>query len=199
MDDSGTDTLLEVEDLRKHYPISRGMFKRVAGLIKAVDGVSFDIRRGETLALVGESGCGKTTTGRCIMHAIDPTSGSVRFRAEDEMVELATRSGSELREIWKHMGMIFQDPYSSLNPRMTVLQTVGEPFVDQDDSGILMEQEHLLAAIDPPRPVIFRSNHASNCLALAGNLPRDRDRLLAEIAAASTDIAPLRPWFLRGR
>ncbi len=84
-----------------------------------------------------------------------------------------------------------------LRPRF--LEKFGEPFVDQDDAGILMEQEHLLAAIDPPRPVIFRSNHASNCLALAGNLPRDRNRLLAEIAAARTGIAPLRPWFLRGR
>ncbi|TVR55118.1 MAG: ABC transporter ATP-binding protein [Spirochaetaceae bacterium] len=124
------DTLLEVTDLCKHYVLTRGVFKRAVGIVKAVDGVSFSVKRGEILALVGESGCGKTTTGRCVMRAVEPTSGSIRFRIDEEMVEMTDLSTGELREAWKAMGMVFQDPYSSLNPRMNILETVGEPFHD---------------------------------------------------------------------
>jgi oligopeptide transport system ATP-binding protein len=121
--DPGTDALLEVRDLVKHYPVSAGLFGRSLGVVRAVDGVSFTIRRGETLGLVGESGCGKTTTGRCILQLERATSGSVRFEGQ----ELTTLGPQALRSVRRRMQVIFQDPYSSLNPRMTVSQIVGEP------------------------------------------------------------------------
>jgi len=115
--------LLEVRDLVKHFPIGGGLFGRSRAVIRAVDGVSFAIRRGETLGLVGESGCGKTTTGRCILQLERPTSGEVIFDGRD-----LTRLGdAELRPLRRRIQVIFQDPYSSLNPRMTIGQIVGEP------------------------------------------------------------------------
>src|SRR5262249_46956280 len=116
-------TLLEVKDLVKHYPVSAGFFGREVGVVRAVDGVSFTIRQGETLGLVGESGCGKTTTGRCILQLERPTSGSIRFEGQ----ELTTLGPEALRPVRRRMQVIFQDPYSSLNPRMTVGQIVEEP------------------------------------------------------------------------
>jgi oligopeptide transport system ATP-binding protein len=115
--------LLEVRDLVKHFPVGGGLFGRPRGLIRAVDGVSFTIRRGETLGLVGESGCGKTTTGRCILQLERPTSGSVLYEGHD-LTRLDSRA---LRAIRRRVQVIFQDPYSSLNPRMTVGQIVDEP------------------------------------------------------------------------
>jgi len=124
------DFVIEVTDLQKYFPIVRGFLRRVIGYVKAVDGVSFKVRRGETLALVGESGCGKSTTGRCLMRAIDPSSGSILFRLDNqEAAELTHLDKQQLRHIQRHMGMVFQDPYSSLNPRMTILEIVGEPFI----------------------------------------------------------------------
>jgi peptide/nickel transport system ATP-binding protein len=120
--------LLEVRHLKKFYPIHRGLLRRRVGEIKAVDDVSFDVRPGETLALVGESGCGKTTTARCVLRAVDPTSGEVLFRAEDgSVVDVARAPRARLRPLRREMQMIFQDPFSSLNPRMTLLDIVGEP------------------------------------------------------------------------
>ena len=125
------DLLLEVQNLRKHFPIIRGFMRKTVGYVKAIDGVSFSVRRGETLALVGESGCGKTTTGRCIMRAIEPTSGKILFHKDpgEPPIDLNALARRELRYTQRFMGMIFQDPYSSLNPRMTVLEIVGEPFI----------------------------------------------------------------------
>jgi peptide/nickel transport system ATP-binding protein len=125
------DLLIEVRNLRKHFPITRGFIRRTVGYVKAVDDISFSVRRGETLALVGESGCGKTTTGRCIMRAIEPTAGTILFHKDrgEAPIDLNALSRSELRYTQRFMGMIFQDPYSSLNPRMTVLEIVGEPFI----------------------------------------------------------------------
>jgi peptide/nickel transport system ATP-binding protein len=120
--------LIEVRDLKVHFPLGKGMFKRSSATLKAVDGVSFAIRTGETLGLVGESGCGKTTTGRCIVRAIDPTAGSIRYTRESgQTVDLATLHGADLKPYRKEIRIVFQDPFSSLNPRMTVMQTVGEP------------------------------------------------------------------------
>jgi peptide/nickel transport system ATP-binding protein len=120
--------LLEVNNLKKHFPIRRGFFRKTVGNVRAVDGVSFFIRQGETLGLVGESGCGKTTTGRLILKAYDPTEGQIRFRQNGEMVDLAAiTSRKEMKAIRREMQIIFQDPFSSLNPRMTVLDIVGEP------------------------------------------------------------------------
>jgi oligopeptide/dipeptide ABC transporter ATP-binding protein len=114
--------LLQVRGLTKHFPIRSGLLQRVTGAVKAVDDVSFDVARGETLALVGESGCGKTTTGRALLRLIEPTRGSVHFDGTDVMA----LTGESLRRMRRHMQIVFQDPYGSLNPRMTVGEAVRE-------------------------------------------------------------------------
>lgn len=120
--------ILDVKDLKKHFPIKKGMFRRTVGHVKAVDGVSFFIREGETLGVVGESGCGKTTTGRCVIRLLDPTAGTVNFRnRKGDMVNLATLSRKEMKQIRTDIQIIFQDPFSSLDPRMSVLDIVSEP------------------------------------------------------------------------
>ena len=122
---TNNDVLLHVGDLFVHFPIYRGLIRRQIGAVRAVDGVSFDIKRGETLGLVGESGSGKSTTGRAILQLRRPTSGKVSFDGID-LVEL---KGEDLRKMRRKMQMIFQDPYASLNPRMTVGEIVGEPLL----------------------------------------------------------------------
>ena len=121
--ENGHEALLEIRDLKKYFPITRGVFQRHVGDIKAVDGVTFDIQQGETLGLVGESGCGKSTTGRTILQLYRPTAGEIYL----DGVNLAELKGSKLQQMRKRMQMIFQDPYASLNPRMTVGSIVGEP------------------------------------------------------------------------
>jgi oligopeptide transport system ATP-binding protein len=121
--DGMSETLLEVRDLVKHFPVSGGVLSKRTGNVRAVDGVSFDLHRGETLGLVGESGCGKTTTGRCILQLERPTAGSIRFQGE----ELTTLPPTAMRKLRRRMQVIFQDPYSSLNPRMTIGQIIEEP------------------------------------------------------------------------
>jgi peptide/nickel transport system ATP-binding protein len=123
--------LLSVRGLRKHFPVYGGGFRRkIVGEIKAVDDVSFELAPGEALGLVGESGSGKTTTARCILRAMSPTAGEVRFRLPDgRAVDLARLAERELKPVRQHAQMVFQDPYSSLNPRMTVREIVGEPLV----------------------------------------------------------------------
>jgi peptide/nickel transport system ATP-binding protein len=119
--------LLEVNNLKMHFPIMRGIFARVHGYVRAVDDVTFSIRQGETLGLVGESGCGKTTVGRCIVRGIQPSGGQMLYRREDNsVIDLATLVGEELRTYRRDIRMIFQDPYSSLNPRMTVFESISE-------------------------------------------------------------------------
>jgi len=118
----GIVNLLEVKNLKVHFPVKHGLFSRVKAHVKAVDDVSFAIQPGETLGLVGESGCGKTTLGRAIVKLVEPTAGSILFEGED----IAQLSGSELRKRRRGFQMIFQDPYGSLNPRMTVGQIIGE-------------------------------------------------------------------------
>jgi oligopeptide transport system ATP-binding protein len=117
--------LLQVTDLVKHFPIKTGLFSRTTGLVKAVDGVTFDVERGETLGLVGESGCGKSTTGRTIMRLLNATSGSVMFEDRDVL----KLSGSALKAFRRDVQIIFQDPYASLNPRMTIGEIVAEPLL----------------------------------------------------------------------
>jgi oligopeptide/dipeptide ABC transporter ATP-binding protein len=120
--------LIEVRDLYKHFPLTQGIvFQRQVGAVRAVDGVSFDIMEGETLGLVGESGCGKSTTARLITRLIEPTSGSIKFRGQD----IAHMSTKALKPYRREMQMIFQDPYSSLNPRKTVGSIIAEPFAIQ--------------------------------------------------------------------
>jgi oligopeptide transport system ATP-binding protein len=115
--------LLEVENLVKHFPVRAGVFSRIVGRIRAVDGVSFTLRRGETLGLVGESGCGKTTAGRCILRLIEPDAGRIVFNGR----ELCGLGASELRAARAALQIIFQDPYSALNPRMRVGEIIAEP------------------------------------------------------------------------
>jgi peptide/nickel transport system ATP-binding protein len=125
---NGTRPLLEVQDLTKHFPVTEGFWKRVTGHVRAVDGVGFQVFEGETLGLVGESGCGKTTLGRCIVRGIDATRGSVRYRlADGGEVDFLKLGGKDLRRRRKEIQMIFQDPHSSLDPRMTVYDIIAEP------------------------------------------------------------------------
>ena len=121
----GAEPLIEVRDLVKHFPMTQGIIlQRKVGAVQAVDGVSFDVLKGETLGLVGESGCGKSTTARLLMRLMDPTSGSIRFEGQ----EISGLKGQRLKQLRQDMQMIFQDPYSSLNPRKTVGTIIGEPF-----------------------------------------------------------------------
>jgi peptide/nickel transport system ATP-binding protein len=122
--------ILEVRDLKKHYPVYKGFLRRVVGQTKAVDGVSFAVPEGCTLGLVGESGCGKSTTGHCVMRGIQPTSGQVIFNHQElGPVDIAQADDEMLRKLRLNMQMVFQDPSSSLNPRMTLFQLVSEPLV----------------------------------------------------------------------
>lgn len=125
-----TEVLVSVRGLKKHFPIMKGVFRRQVGAVRAVDGVDFDIYRGETLGLVGESGCGKSTTGRVLLQLSRATEGSIEF----EGVELTTLKGEALRKIRPRAQMIFQDPHASLNPRMTVASIIGEPL--REHSGL---------------------------------------------------------------
>jgi peptide/nickel transport system ATP-binding protein len=121
--------LLEVRDLKKYFPIQRGLMRSVVGFVKAVDGVSFTIREGETVGLVGESGSGKTTTGRMILRASQPTDGQVLFRHNGSLIDLTPLSRRAMKPYRKELQVIFQDPFSSLDPRMTVFDIVSEPLV----------------------------------------------------------------------
>src|SRR5437588_754494 len=121
----GADPLVQVRGLVKHFPLTRGvLIQRKVGAVQAVDGVSLDVHRGETLGIVGETGCGKSTTARLIMRLLDPTAGEIRFDGQD----ITNLKGSRLKAIRREMQMIFQDPYSSLNPRKTIGATIGQPF-----------------------------------------------------------------------
>ena len=137
MDDQ---TVLEVRELKKYYPVEHGLTRRLVGTVKAVDDVSFELHRGEVLGLVGESGCGKTTLGRCLLRAIEPSSGEVLLRTRGgEIVDLVRLNKRDLRALRREMNMVFQDPFSSLSPRMTALDIIGEPLRAQGMSGKALE------------------------------------------------------------
>jgi oligopeptide/dipeptide ABC transporter ATP-binding protein len=130
MTDQSKDTILEVTDLKMHFPIMRGFLQRTVGHVKAVDGVSFKLRDREVLGLVGESGCGKTTVGRTILRLYNPTSGEIRVRRKTgEWVDIARISQKDMKPLRQEMRMIFQDPFSSLNPRLTVKDLISEPLI----------------------------------------------------------------------
>lgn len=128
--DKQNEILLEVKNLKKYFPITRGVFRRVVGYVKAVDRVDLFIRQGKTLGLVGESGCGKTTLGRSILRLIEPTDGEVWFKTgKGKKLDITKLEDREIKSLRREMRMIFQDPYGSLNPRMTVMDIVGEPLI----------------------------------------------------------------------
>jgi len=156
-------TLLEVVDLKKHFPIQRGFLRVTVGHIKAVDGVSLTIKEGETLGLVGESGCGKTTLGRCIVRLYEPTEGRIVFHDNGKAVNVTELEGRELREFRRNMQIVFQDPYASLNPRMTVLQIVGEPLIIHGiSSGKELQErvEEMLGFVGMQREHLRRYPHS---------------------------------------
>jgi oligopeptide/dipeptide ABC transporter ATP-binding protein len=143
-----SDNLVEVRDLVKHFPITQGViFQKKVGAVRAVDGISFDVRRGETLGIVGETGCGKSTTAKLLLRLVDPTSGSINFDGE----EIAKVSGGHLKRLRSEMQMIFQDPYSSLNPRKTVGTIIGDPFVihgiDRNDKSRRKRVQELMEQV----------------------------------------------------
>lgn len=147
-----SDPILEVKDLKKYFPIRGGILSRIIGQVLAVDGVSFSIHGGETLGLVGESGCGKTTVGKTVLKLIEPTAGEIRLKSKD----ITQLSGSELRSARREMQMIFQDPYSSLNPRMSAGEIVGEPL---ENYGIAKGREKKERAEALLNRVGFRREH----------------------------------------
>ena len=144
------DALVSVKDVKKHFPIMKGVFRRQVGAVRAVDGITFDIFRGETLGLVGESGSGKSTAGRTVLRLEEATEGSIDFEGND----LATMSASNLRKLRPRMQMVFQNPHSSLNPRMTVASIIGEPLVEhgsmnKDERRKRIEDLLELVGLDP--------------------------------------------------
>jgi len=133
--------LLDVRHLKKYFPITGGFFGQKVGAVKAVDDVSLHVDTGEILSLVGESGCGKTTTSRCVLRAMDPTSGEILFRlAGDDVIDVAHLKNRELRPLWRDMQMIFQDPFGSLNPRKNLFDIIGEPLLV---NGVRSRQERM--------------------------------------------------------
>ncbi len=190
--------LLEVNDLKMHFPITQGLFGRVKGYTKAVDGVNFAIRQGETLGLVGESGCGKSTIGRCLVRAYQPTAGEILFRGEgDRVTDLASLDRRGLQTYRKDIRMIFQDPYSSLNPRMTVFENVSEALrVNNMASQSEMEDRvaYLLRRVGLRPEYMKRYPHAFSGgerqrVAIARSLVTNPRLIVADEAVSALDVS----------
>ncbi len=156
--------VLEVKKLKKYFPIRRGLLRRIVGQVRAVDEVSFDIVEGETLSLVGESGCGKTTTSRCILGALKASGGEIRFASDKGgVLDVAALPKSALRPLRRQMQMIFQDPFSSLNPRMTIVDIISEPLLCNGMSDLEQRRQRvreLLELVHLPAAYMNRFPHA---------------------------------------
>ena len=156
--------LVRVENLTKLYPVESGIFRRTTAHIHAVDGVSFQIRRGESLGLVGESGCGKTTTGKMLVKLIEPSEGKILLGSNGSTIDLKDLRGRGMKDFRRQVQMIFQDPYESLNPRLTIFDAVGEPLVVQNVGNVLEREERVaamlaLVGLTPPSSFMFRFPH----------------------------------------
>ncbi len=192
-------TIISVRNLVKHFPIETGFLRRQVGVVKAVDNVNFDLNEGETLALVGESGCGKTTTSHCIIQAQRPTAGRVLFRIGDaQPMDLTQMEKGELKEARRNIRMIYQDPFSSLNPRMTLLQIIGEPLVihrivkDQDDLQERVAELLRLVRLDPSTmnryPHAFSGGQRQR-IAIARALSLSPKVVIADEAVSALDVS----------
>ena len=157
--------LVSVVDLSKHYPLSSGWFQRTHNFVHAVDGVSFDLMAGETLGLVGESGCGKSTTGKMLVRLIEPTGGQVLFdNGAGELEDIGVLKSDALRNFRRRAQMVFQDPYESMNPRRTIFDTIAEPLKIQKMGTALEQMERVsttlgLVGLTPPSTFLFRFPH----------------------------------------
>jgi oligopeptide/dipeptide ABC transporter ATP-binding protein len=188
-----TEPLLQVRDVKTHFPVRGGLLGRVRGTVKAVDGVSFDVVRGETLGLVGESGCGKSTLGRTLLRLIDPTAGSIRFEGQ----ELTGLSQRELRPLRRRMQLIFQDPYASLNPRMTVRDIIGEPFAIHGLARGREREEKVLALLELmglPRDAMERYPHEFSGgqrqrIGIARSIAMRPDLVIADEPISALDVS----------
>ncbi|MCB0063695.1 MAG: ABC transporter ATP-binding protein, partial [Caldilineaceae bacterium] len=190
--------LLEVKNLKMHFPITAGFFRRVVGHVKAVDDVSFFIRKGETLGLVGESGCGKTTAGRCILRAYKPTSGEILYRTGvGNQVDLAQLNEGGLKPYRQQIRMVFQDPFSSLNPRMPVIDIVGDPLrINRIASGRELEEQvaGLLRKVGLRPEYMRRYPHAFSGgerqrVGIARALALDPHLIVADEAVSALDVS----------
>ena len=191
--------IISVRNLVKHFPIETGFLRRQVGVVRAVDDVNFDLNEGETLALVGESGCGKTTTSHCIIQAQRPTEGRVLFRIGDsEPMDLTQMERGELKEARRNIRMIYQDPYSSLNPRMTLLQIIGEPLVihrmvkSQEDLQERVAELLRLVRLDPSTmnryPHAFSGGQRQR-IAIARALSLSPKVVIADEAVSALDVS----------
>ncbi len=188
-----SEPLLEVREVKTHFPVRGGVLGRVRGTVKAVDGVSFDVVRGETLGLVGESGCGKSTLGRTLLRLIEPTSGSIRFEGR----ELTGLSQRELRPLRRRMQLIFQDPYASLNPRMTVRDIIGEPFAIHGLARGAEREQKVLALLDLmglPREAMERYPHEFSGgqrqrIGIARSIAMRPDLVIADEPISALDVS----------
>ena len=156
--------LIQVRDLEKRFPISRGMFRTATEFVHAVDGINFEIAPGESLGLVGESGCGKSTTGRMLVKLMEPTSGSILFHDGDSQRDVANIRRREIKDFRSKVQMIFQDPYESMNPRRTIFDTVSEPLAVQGVGTVHEREERVLellrlVGLTPPENFLFRYPH----------------------------------------
>ncbi len=188
-----TEPLLQVRDVKTHFPVRGGVLGRVRGTVKAVDGVSFDVLRGETLGLVGESGCGKSTLGRTLLRLLEPTAGSIRFEGQ----ELTGLSQRQLRPLRRRMQLIFQDPYASLNPRMTVRDIIGEPFAIHGLAQGQEREEKVLALLDLmglPRDAMERYPHEFSGgqrqrIGIARSIAMKPDLVIADEPISALDVS----------
>lgn len=188
-----SEPILQIRDLKKHFPIQQGMLRKTVGHVRAVDGVSFNLSRGETLGLVGESGCGKTTVGRCVIRLIDPTAGEIRFGRE--LTDIGGLSQRALKPYRRRMQMIFQDPHASLNPRMTVRDIVAEPLESQhvpgdtdDRVGDLLESVGLRRRDGRRYPHAFSGGQRQR-IGIARALALNPDLVVADEPVSALDVS----------